>query len=177
MRQNLHILFLCLTLAFASACVQVIPESGETPEPHKGNLTLTVGMEASRSTLDGLAPKWVEGDALSAINASGNYKLWLIDAEHGVFSGDVEGDYPFLITYPYNEDYTAGSYDAGTGTATLSIPATQTLAHGQNVAPGALVAAGVLSRGTTVKLKNLVSLVKLTVNRGDLTSISFSSTE
>lgn len=180
MRQNLHTLFLCLTLAFASACVQVIPESGETPEPHKGNLTLTVGMEASRSTLDELTPdrltpRWVEGDALSAINASGNYKLWLIDAENGVFSGDVEGDYPFLITYPYNEDYTAGSYAAGT--ATLSIPATQTLAYGQNVAPGALVAAGVLSSGTTVKLKNLVSLVKLTVNRGDLTSISFSSTE
>ncbi len=175
MRQNLHILFLCLTLAFATACVQVIPGSGETPEPHKGNLTLTVGMEASRSTLDGLTPRWVEGDALSAINASGNYKLWLIDAENGVFSGDVEGDYPFLITYPYNEDYTAGSYAAGT--ATLSIPATQTLAYGQNVAPRALVAAGVLRSGTNVTLKNLVSLVKLTVLRGDLTSISFSSTE
>lgn len=175
MKQTLYAILLCLTAVFTTACVQDIREDEDKPESRLGNFTLTVDMEASRSYLDGLSPEWVEGDALSAINASGNYKLWLIDAENGVFSGDVQGTYPFLITYPYSEDYDAGNFSAGT--ATLNLPATQTLGLGQNIAPGALVAAEVLKSGNTVTLKNLVSLVKLTVNRGDLTSISLSSTE
>lgn len=175
MKQTLYAIIMFPIAVLTAACVQDIREDEDKPESHQGNFTLAVNMEASRSTLDGLSPKWVEGDAISAINATGNYKLWLIDAENGVFSGDVQGTYPFLITYPYSEDYSAGSYSAGT--ATLSIPATQTLAYSQNVAPGALVAAEVLTSGNTITLKNLVSLVKLTVLRSDLTSISLSSTE
>ena len=172
MKPTLYTVLCALALPFVFSCVKEVPEGGDTPEVPKGNLTIKVDMESSRSTLDGLSPEWAEGDVLSAVNATGNYRLWLVNAATGEFSGDVEGDYPFLIAYPYNEDITFSS-----GTATLSVPSTQTLAYSQNVAPGALVAAGVLSSGNSVTLKNLVSLVKLTVNRGDLTSISFSSTE
>lgn len=172
MKPTLYTVLCALALPFVFSCVKEVPEGGDTPEVPKGNLTIKVDMESSRSTLDGLSPEWAEGDVLSAVNATGNYRLWLVNAATGEFSGDVEGDYPFLIAYPYNEDITFSS-----GEATLSVPSTQTLAYSQNVAPGALVAAGVLSSGNSVTLKNLVSLVKLTVNRGDLTSISFSSTE
>lgn len=150
-------------------------ETPETGEVEIGNLTLTVGMEAvAKSTLDGLSPEWVAGDALSAINANGNFKLTLTDAATGTFSGNVEGSYPFLITYPYDASYTASSYSSGAGT--LTVPSSQRLAKGQNVAPGALVAAGILSSGTSVTLSNLVSLVKITISRDDIASITFEST-
>lgn len=171
MKPTLYTVLCALALPFVFSCVKEVPEGGDTPEVPKGNLTIKVDMESSRSTLDGLSPEWAEGDVLSAVNATGNYRLWLVNAATGEFSGDVEGDYPFLIAYPYNEDITFSS-----GTATLSVPSTQTLAYSQNVAPGALVAAAVLSSGNSVTLKNLVSLVKLELGRGDVSSVSLSST-
>ena len=122
----------------------------ETPE----GLVFTVQSETVvKSVLDeNITPEWVAGDVISVNGTS----CPLLDAAAGTFDGaNVETAETYRAVYPYAADnvFTDNVLSA-------SVPAEQTIAAGQNVAAGALVAA-CISDDTTLKFKNCVSLMQI----------------
>ena len=97
MKPTLYTVLCAPALPFVFSCVKEVPEGGDTPEVPKGNLTIKVDMESSRSTLDDLSPKWAEGDVLSAVNATGNYRLWLVNAATGEFYGNKKDNVNLVL--------------------------------------------------------------------------------
>ncbi len=160
----------CAVLAMSSCANELIEinKPSDQPTPDKPSiedvsLVFTAGHEGvniTKSDLNSdLVPYWVEGDAIGVTTSNdANVKCDLVSAEEGTFNGsDVEGDGPYHAVYPYS----AGNTFDGT-VLTASVPAVQTVAAGQSVAPGALVAACVSSTNQ-LEFKNCVSLMQLEI--------------
>ena len=158
----------CAVLAMSSCANELIeinkPSDQLTPDkPSTEDVTLVFtagheGVNITKSDLNSdLVPYWVEGDAIGVTTSNdANVKCDLVSAEEGTFNGsDVEGDGPYHAVYPYSAGNT---FDGAVLTA--SVPAVQTVAAGQSVAPGALVAACVSSTNQ-LEFKNCVSLIQL----------------
>lgn len=160
----------CAVLAMSSCANELIEinKPSDQPTPDKPSiedvsLVFTAGHEGvniTKSDLNSdLVPYWVEGDAIGVTTSNdANVKCDLVSAEEGTFNGsDVEGDGPYHAVYPYSAGNT---FDGAVLTA--SVPAEQTVAAGQSVAPGALVAACVSSTNQ-LEFKNCVSLMQLEI--------------
>ena len=139
----------------AAAVVSCVKEElgNETPVTPTG-LVFTVQNETVvKSVLDeNITPEWVDGDEISVNGTS----CALLDAATGTFDGaNVETAEIYRAVYPYAADnvFTDNVLSA-------TVPAEQVIAAGQNVAPGALVAA-CISDDTTLKFKNCVSLMQI----------------
>ena len=139
----------------AAAVVSCVKEElgNETPVTPTG-LVFTVQNETVvKSVLDeNITPEWVDGDKISVNGTS----CALLDAATGTFDGaNVETAETYRAVYPYAADnvFTDNVLSA-------TVPAEQVIAAGQNVAPGALVAA-CISDDTTLKFKNCVSLMQI----------------
>lgn len=160
----------CAVFALSSCANELIEinKPSDQPTPDKPSiedvsLVFTAGHEGvniTKSDLNSdLVPYWVEGDAIGVTTSNdANVKCDLVSAEEGTFNGsDVEGDGPYHAVYPYSAGNT---FDGAVLTA--SVPAVQTVAAGQSVAPGALVAACVSSTNQ-LEFKNCVSLMQLEI--------------
>ena len=170
MRTNLtrSLFAVCAVLAMSSCANELIeidkPSDQPTPDkPSIEDVTLVFtagheGVNITKSDLNSdLVPYWVEGDAIGVTTSNdANVKCDLVSAEEGTFNGsDVKGEGPYHAVYPYSAGNT---FDGSVLTA--SVPAEQTVAAGQSVAPGALVAACVSSTNQ-LEFKNCVSLMQL----------------
>lgn len=139
----------------AAAVVSCVKEElgNETPVTPTG-LVFTVQNETVvKSVLDeNITPEWVDGDEISVNGTS----CALLDAATGTFDGaNVETAEIYRAVYPY-----AAEHVFVDNVLSATVPAEQVIAAGQNVAPGALVAA-CISDDTTLKFKNCVSLMQI----------------
>ena len=139
----------------AAAVVSCVKEElgNETPVTPTG-LVFTVQNETVvKSVLDeNITPEWVDGDEISVNGTS----CALLDAATGTFDGaNVETAETYRAVYPY-----AAEHVFVDNVLSATVPAEQVIAAGQNVAPGALVAA-CISDDTTLKFKNCVSLMQI----------------
>lgn len=160
----LALTFSCSKAEVAAPETAPAPETGQEPEIREGTGTVSF-TAAFGENLDvksylgaGLVPTWVDDDAIGITTASDdNVECGIDDPSAGTFSGDVTGSAPFYAVFPYE----AGNTFSG-DVLTASVPSTQTVPSGKNVAADALVAA-CKSDGTTLSLKNCVSLIQITV--------------
>lgn len=153
MKKICSYLIIAMAAAAAVSCVKEEIGDNTTPETTNG-LVFTVQNEAVvKSVLDeNITPEWVEGDEIS-VNGTA---CALLDATAGTFDGaNVETAESYAAVYPYAAENTF----VGT-VLSATVPAEQTIAAGQNVAPGALVAASI-SNNTTLQFKNCVSLMQI----------------
>ena len=161
MKKICNYLFVALAIGAVVSCVN--EELGQTDqELNGGNVTqapesglvFTVQNEVvTKSVLDeNFTPVWVEGDAISVNGESCD----LIDNVDGSFDGaNVEPAETYFAVYPAGHTFDGSVLSA-------SVPAEQVIADGQNVAPGALVAACV-SDNTTLEFRNCVALMQINI--------------
>ena len=149
MKKIYNYFLIAMAAAAVASCAKEI-----APETNSG-LVFTVQNEKAvvKSVLDvNVTPKWVAEDVIS-VNGTA---CAVLDVAAGTFDGaNVETAESYAVVYPYAAEHTF----AGT-TLSASVPAEQTIAAGQNVAQGALVAA-CISENTTLQFKNCVSLMQI----------------
>ena len=172
-------LFAACAILFAVSCTKennepIAPNKGQ--EPVTSDLVFTAAHEdvnITKTTLNSnLTPEWTIGDAIGLTSATDtNVECELLSAEEGTFNGSaVLGEAPFHAVYPYSLNNTfSGSV------LTAEVPQVQTVAEGQNVAPGALVAACV-SESTELAFRNCVSLMQLDLPVDNIKSVVIEST-
>ena len=152
MKKIYNYFLIAMAAAAVASCAK--EELGNKDSVTAGGLVFTVQNEAVvKSVLDvNVTPKWVAEDCIS-VNCT---SCAVLDEDAGTFDGvNVQTAESYAAVYPYAAEHTF------TGT-TLSavVPAEQTIAEGQNVAAGALVAA-CISENTTLQFKNCVSLMQI----------------
>ena len=152
MKKIYNYFLIAMAAAAVASCAK--EELGNKDSVTAGGLVFTVQNEAVvKSVLDvNVTPKWVAEDCISVNGTS----CAVLDEDAGTFDGvNVQTAESYAAVYPYAAEHTF------TGT-TLSavVPAEQTIAEGQNVAAGALVAA-CISENTTLQFKNCVSLMQI----------------
>ena len=174
-------LFAACAILGAISCANEINEPHQTPSapeqtPGVSDMVFTAAHEGvliTRTSLNSnLIPEWVSGDAIGITSANdANVKCELISVEEGTFSGAaIKGEAPFYAVYPYDADNTFNG-----SVLTAKIPQIQTVAAGQSVAPGALVAA-CESESTALEFKNCTALMQIDMPRNDIKSIVIEST-
>ena len=149
-----RIYYALIALAAVAVVSCAKEEFGNNAPETPAGLVFTVQSETvAKSVLDeNVTPEWVAGDVISVNGTS----CALLDAAAGTFDGaNVETAESYSAVYPYAVE------NVFTGTVlSASVPAEQTIAAGQNVAAGALVAA-CISDDITLKFKNCVSLMQI----------------
>ena len=175
-------LFAACAILAAISCANEINEPIQNPSapeqtPGASDLVFTAANEGvvitKTSLSSNLIPEWVSGDAIGITSETdNNVECKLISAEEGKFSGEhVTGQAPYYAVYPYDENNTfSGS------TLTASVPSVQTVAAGQRVAPGALVAV-CESASTELSFMNCVSLMQVNIPRNDIKQVTIESTK
>jgi len=160
---------------FAMSCVNGLTEpEGTDNGPVNENIegkAFTASVEGVRSTLNGMTPEWVAGDAITVFGADGEGVSCSYVGEN-VFKGKVSASSPYYAVYPASSD---NALDLGTGVITASVPAEQILTDGQNVAPGSLVSFA-LSEDENLYFRNAVGLIRIEIGRDDIASVKVSST-
>lgn len=126
----------------------------------------------SKTVLNGdLSVSWVAGDEISVFGETVNNEFTLdsIDGEgKAIFSGSASGS-EFYALYPYDSE---SSITAG-GIITTSLPCDQTGVSG-TFAPG-LNKSVAHTDGSTFVMKNVFGLIRFTLTRSDITSVTISS--
>lgn len=175
-------LFAACAILAAISCANEINEPIQNPSapeqtPGASDLVFTAANEGvvitKTSLSSNLIPEWVSGDAIGITSETdNNVECKLISAEEGKFSGEhVTGQAPYYAVYPYDENNTfSGS------TLTASVPSVQTVAAGQRVALGALVAV-CESASTELSFMNCVSLMQVNIPRNDIKQVTIESTK
>lgn len=162
MKKNLltNLLAVAAVMATASCAKEALQEGNEKPavDPVEGKC-FTAVFEEVKSTLNGdRYPEWVEGDAIGVTTSDdNNLECPKIEGRNAFNAEGLQGAAPFYAVYPYS----TGNTFAG-DVLTATVPTTQQLAQGQNVAPGALVAA-CKSDSYTLNFKNCVSLMQIAI--------------
>ena len=127
---------------------------------------------SSRTVLNGdLSVSWVAGDEISVFGETVNNEFTLdsIDGEgKAKFSGSATGS-EFYALYPYDSE---ASITAG-GVITTSLPCDQTGVSG-SFAPGLNKSVAYTDGGTFV-MKNVFGLIRFTLTRSDIASVTISS--
>ena len=165
-------------LVLSCAKENEIPADGTSRQETLVSIRLTPSAEQTKSFLDETSVKWEEGDALALCDAVGGPVRPFNMTEEGVledgsasFEGEVDPEAKtFWVVYPQNA---AGGLAEG-DVLTATLPSTQYLGAA-NTSTGALVAIGKGSR-EDLALKNVFSLVKVTVSLPDVASVILSGT-
>lgn len=155
-----NLLAVAAVMATASCAKEAIQDANENPatDPVQGKC-FTAVFEEVKSTLNGdRYPEWVEGDAIGVTTSEdANVECTKIEGRNAFNAEGLQGPAPFYAVYPYS---TGNTFEGGVLYAT--VPTTQQLGQGQNVAPGALVAA-CKSENYTLNFKNCVSLMQIEI--------------
>ena len=167
--------FIIPVLVLASCVQEWMPEQTQEEEGLVVR-TWTVTMDdGTRASIDGsLRPVWEVGEELSVydhVSQVGRiFKVESIDGNRATITGTISagGDTPFDAVYPAQ----SASAWTSSGTNTPKLPEIQAIPAGRNVCPDALISTahsdipdGVIS------FHNVVSLLKVTVGRDDMSEI------
>lgn len=130
--------------------------------------------ENSKAQLgEGLSVNFEEGDKIAVVDGSATLREFTIMKVDNkpVITGEISEEATQLyFVYPYSEDVAVEN-----GVVKANIPAAQSPAEG-NIAPKALAQVAVLDlsdEANTVSFKNIVSLVKFTINCDNVKSVTF----
>ena len=166
-----------LCLAMTVSCNKVaedrINPSGDGSE--NANLvefSFPVNQELTKSYLDGTTFKWEEGDQIALCYGS-TVAPFTYNTETGRFQGEISesASGPFYVVSPYSADIAVVE-----GKVQASLPAEQ-IADEHGADPAAFLAVGqasdVAGLESGVSLRNVFSLVRVTITDTNVTSISF----
>lgn len=178
MTNNKFNLVLCvLGLVAAFACTEeVAPLAPEVPEvttpENLVEMTITASMDEAKAIFDSTMIGWEMTDVVAVYDSvrKREFKVVSIDEKTGVatLKGYVDVNATaFQAVYPYSA---AGDALPSDGNINVAVTATQQLAEGAVIAPGALVCVGDVVEGN-ISFKNAVSLLKVKVNE-EMTSVS-----
>jgi len=138
--------------------------TGQVFEAHAESVTKTV--------LDGLAPVWEESDKITVFGSDHPEGQTLTYVGDNKFQTAEGVD----ITGPYNAIYPAMPSNAVSedGIFTTVIPSEQVIRSGQKVASGAMVSVA-SSDAPVFMFKNVFGVVKINIQRSDITSVMIQS--
>lgn len=127
--------------------------------------------ETVKATLDGLQPRWQQGDKISLFGKDGanaEFSLTSMDGSKAVFESEAAVKGPFVAVYPYTASATVEN-----GSLTAEIPEEQRLA-GSVIAPGVMVS---VASSATDKLgfKSAFALMMVTIEDDGITAITLQS--
>ena len=167
--------FIIPVLVLASCVQERMPE--QTPvEEGLVVRTWTVAMDdGTRATIDGsLRPVWEVGEELSVydhVSQVGRiFKVESVEGNLATITGTISagGDTPFDAVYPAQR----ASEWSSDGTNTPTLPEIQSIPAGRNVCPDALLStAHSDTPDGVISFHNVVSLLKVTVGREDISEI------
>lgn len=168
-----NLLAVAAVMATASCAKEAIQDANENPatDPVQGKC-FTAVFEEVKSTLDqNRYPVWVEGDAIGVTTADdNNLECPKIEGRNAFNAEGLQGAATFYAVYPYAEGNTFAD-----GVLTATVPTEQKLVDGQNVAPGALVAA-CKSDNYTLNFKNCVSLMQIEIPIENVKKVTVAAT-
>ena len=167
----LYFAFAVAAAAVASSCVKEQAEP-VTPEVEITGQVFEASHEAvTKSTLVGLTPTWVEGDAISVSGSDEVAVCTFVAGTDNKFQTQegVRVGAPFYAVYPAAEGNTV---EMETGVFTAAVPAIQKIdvKKEQNVAQGALVSVA-YSETQELQFRNAVGLVKINIARNDIMAV------
>lgn len=178
-RMKTRVFSIALAVVAAAIAASCVKEQIEQPQDNNQIEITGQVFEANheapqvKSVLDGLTPKWVEGDAIFVSGSDEDAICTFAGDNKFQTSENVKIEAPFYAVYPAAE---GNSVDRTTGIFTASVPAEQVVPAGCNVASGALVAVAAADE-PVLAFKNAVGLVKISIKRNDILSVKIESTK
>lgn len=166
---------LVVFLFVAAACQKDVLIRG--PFYKGGNRSFTVSFEQGlKSELnDGYQPVWTVGEEVSVYDpVAGKACIFVVTESDGVtatIKGNIsEGDFAISAVYPASA---VNSWTDAT-TCSYSIPVTQVVPAGKDIAPDVLVSAAISqSQDQTIVFENKTSLLTFSVDTTDIKSVDF----
>ena len=163
------LLYSSLLLAAVACTEKVTPEDN----PSEGKLvpiTISVGNEQiAKAQLDFPSVKWETTDHVAIFDGTGkrDFSVSSCEGSSATLSGSISDTATELLAvYPYS-----AAVNTSEGFLSVSVPSEQTLPENACADPAALVAVASAARGATLQFKNVIGLLKVSVDRDDVTEI------
>ena len=165
-----YIFHIALAILAATAC-QELPGPEDKPSGEQlETITLEANQESvSKATLNFPEVLWQETDHLAVFDGSEirDFSVQSCSGKSAVFTGSISAEASSLIAvYPYS-----AAVSSENGNVSVTLPSVQTLKSGESIDPSALLAVASAARGEVLQFKNVCGLIKLSVDRDDVTEV------
>lgn len=177
---NFSLAVIALTAAAAS-CSKEMASPAEEEVIKTVPTTFTASLDADKAGLSesGKQVLWESGDKIAVYDGTAIREFTLIDGEgttSATFYGEVaETAENFIAVHPFaSANKVTPAAEETPASISISVPATQTIASGSLIDPAALVAVAESADSTSLAFKNVVSLVKFTVDAEGVTTFKLS---
>lgn len=182
MKNTFRYMLAACAIVVATSCAQELEDPNAIPEQDVElvPMTITVGGEMTKTTVgnDGKTINWCEEDEIAIFDGTAQRKFTIVDGtvsgSTATFTGMVAAESTDLYAvYPHDA---AVSFAEGMLTATVS--ASQTLATGDNVADGAILAVAKFQKGDSeFQFKNAVGFLRVDIALSDVTEVIVRGTD
>ena len=163
------LIYVSLLLAAVACTEKVTPEE----KPSEGKLvpiTISVGNEQiAKVSLDFPSLKWETTDHVAIFDGTGKRDFSVSSCEGGSasLSGSIsDSATELLAVYPYS-----AADNASDGFLSVCVPSEQTLPENACADPSALVAVASAARGASLQFKNVIGLLRVSVDRDNVAEI------
>lgn len=183
MKKLYYSLFVSLTLMFAASCAKEVPQSNETLSSGEGVAAVDLipmtfeavqdDYEGTKSNINGNFIVWESSDDIAVFDGTDFNKFTVSalsgDGKNATFTGSAASASTYVAVAPF---VAATNKSVENQRISVKIPGTQTIRPGHCVDSDALVSTAISNGTEDLSFTNQFSLMKVTISRNDVASIT-----
>ncbi|MBO4670237.1 MAG: hypothetical protein J5640_00115 [Bacteroidales bacterium] len=166
-----------LALLAIPACQPESAPSLTGPEPGRQTVVLQALPEqtAGKSTLDFPSVLWEDSDRIAVFDGYGKNVFTIPEGGNRGKSATFKGEVHEGAAELYAASPADAALECASGAITVQVPSVQRIGTGRCIAPEALVCVA-KAEGGSLQFRNVISLVRVTVSRTDITAVILKGT-